>query len=50
MKRGRVPKTRPGWGGALASDSCAFISDVTRAVEAKVTAIGRLDDQDGRET
>jgi len=50
MKRGRVPKTRAAWGGALASDSCAFIADVTPAVDAEVTTIGRPDDQDGRET
>jgi hypothetical protein len=37
-------------GGALASDPCAFIADVTLAVDAEVIAIGRPEDQDGRET
>jgi hypothetical protein len=43
------PKTRAAWGGALPSDSCAFIADVTLAVDAEVTAIGRPDDEDGRD-
>ena len=50
MKRGRVPKDPSGVGRRLASDSSAFIADVTRAVAVEVTAIGRPDDQNGRET
>jgi hypothetical protein len=38
------PKTRAAWGGAVASDFCAFIADVTLAVDAEVTAIGCPDD------
>ena len=49
MKRGRVPEY-PGGCGDLASDPCAFIADVTLAVDAEVIAIGRPEDQDGRET
>jgi hypothetical protein len=44
------PKTRAAWSGDLASDPCAFIADVTLAVDVEVIAIGRPEDQDGRET
>jgi hypothetical protein len=51
MKRGRVPEDLSGVGRR----SCLrllrlLIADVTLAVDAEVTAIGRLDDPDGRKT
>ena len=51
MKRGRVPENPSGVGrrsrlGVL----CLLIADVMLTVAAEVTAIGRLDDQDGRKT
>jgi hypothetical protein len=50
MKRGRVPEDPSGVGRRPRLRLRAFIVDVTLAVEAEVKAIGRPNDQDGRET
>jgi hypothetical protein len=49
MKRGRVPEDPSGVGRRSRLRLLRLlIADVTLAVDAEVTAIGRLDDPDGR--
>ena len=51
MKRGRVPENPSGVGRRSRLRVLRLlIADVMLTVAAEVTAIGRLDDQDGRKT